>query len=215
MKFVFSQQDSDILQFNWREIRREKAVFCGPGLETSDDACVYASHDIAQLIDWESFDAVDARLRFPDHNCMHKFAIYDDRNIQSATEKWMGFQFADAKKNGHLWMCADLYKQTPLREKQIKLEITLPDIERPAEMLVKSSASPQEEVSRKFAIGNAAGNAWLYLSDADLCALADQAHVSIKDGLTATVTGSMDSLSSNKFDLQRHLNFGFFRPPVA
>jgi CRISPR-associated endonuclease/helicase Cas3 len=197
-----------ILQFNWKAIvngrNSSKPVFEKPGMEGSVDL-LYPSHDLKILFDWEVLhQKLDAAARFGNH----KFALLDNRNMTAATTKWLDRILGDGK-NGHLWMCQDVYERTPLRERQPKIEITLDveDIRDPRKMYVKESGSKDGASSRQFDVENAIGNGWLYLEDEKLLELAEDAGVSPKDGLTVSVRGDMKSAS----DYKRHRSFGFYR----
>ena len=181
-----------------------KPVFDKPGLEGPDDL-LYPSHEVDKLFDWQLLShKLDAAARFSRHEC----ALLDDRNMARATEKWLDRILGDGK-NGHLWMCQDVYERTPLRERQPKIEITLEDIACPVMMNVKESNSIDGASSRKFEVEDAVSNCWLYLDDAELLELADDAGVSTEDGLTASVPG--DFASAAKY--RRNRAFGFYRYP--
>lgn len=195
-----------ILQFNWKAIvngrNYSKPVFEKPGLECSDDL-LYPSHDLEKLLDWETLRIkLDAAARFGEH----EFALLDNRNMNKATEKWLDRILGNGK-NGHLWMCQDVYERTPLRDHQAKIEITLEDIGDPKNMKVKDSKSDDAATSRRFDVEGAICNGWLYLEDAELLELADDAGVSPENGLTVSVRGDMASASKYK----RHRSFGFYR----
>lgn len=199
------QPNVAILQFNWKAIvngrNSSKPVFEKPGLEGSDDL-LYPSHDLEKLFDWETLrHKLDAAARFRNH----EFALLDNRNMNKATEKWLDRILGDGK-NGHLWMCQDVYERTPLRERQPKIEITLEDISYPENMNIKESGSKDGAKSRRLDVEGAISNGWLYLEDAELLKLADDAGVSPEDGLTVSVRGDMASASKYK----RHRSFGFY-----
>ncbi|MFA7242422.1 MAG: CRISPR-associated endonuclease Cas3'' [Sulfuricellaceae bacterium] len=202
------QPNVAILQFNWNAIvngrNNSKAVFKKPGLEGSDDL-LYPSHDLEELFDWALLrHKLDAAARFGNH----EFARLDNRNMSKATEKWLDRILGDGK-NGHLWMCQDVYERTPLRERQPTIEITLAveDIGTPEKMHVRESGSQETAKSRRFDIEETIANGWLYLADDELLELAIEAGVSPEDGLTVSVRG--DTASTLK--CKRHRSFGFYR----
>lgn len=200
------QPNVAILQFNWKAIvngrNSTKPVFEKPGLEGSDDL-LYPSHDLEKLFDWGTLrHKIDAEARFGNH----EFALLDNRSMNKATEKWLDRILGDGK-NGHLWMCQDVYERTPLRERLPKIEITLEDIDDPRNMKVKNTKSKDVAISRRFDVESAIRNGWLYLEDAELLELADDAGVSPEDGLTVSVRGDVASASKYK----RHRSFGFYR----
>ncbi len=230
------QPNVAILQFNWKTIVNRmncsKPVFEKPGLEGPKDEDekinrLYPTHDLEKLFDWNLLGhKLDAAARFrKDH---HQFAFLDDRNMEKATEKWLDRILGDGK-NGHLWMCQDVYERTSLREHQPKIEITLEDIAYPEIMNVKESNSADSASSRKFVVEDEIGNCWLYLDDAELLELADDAGVSTEDGLTVSVRGDIasasttpcsdekasvvrgDIASASKY--KRHRSFGFYHDP--
>lgn len=192
-----------ILQFNWKAIVNGKPVFAKPGLEGSDELA-YPTHDLEKLFNWETLrHKLDAAARFGNH----ELASLDNRNMRKITEEWLNRILGDGK-NGHLWMCQDVYERTPLREHQPKTEITLKveDFSDPRKMYVKESGSKDGSISRKFDVENAITNGWLYLADAELVELAVDAGVSLEDGLTVSVSREMASVSNCK----RHCSFGFY-----
>ncbi|MDP1606301.1 MAG: CRISPR-associated endonuclease Cas3'' [Rhodocyclaceae bacterium] len=192
-----------ILQFNWKAIVNGKPVFAKPGLEGSDELA-YPAHDLGKLFNWEVLRIkLDAAARFGNH----KFALLDNRNMSKATEKWLDRILGDGK-NGHLWMCQDVYERTPLRDRQRRVEITLEDIATPRNMKVQVSGSKEDAKSRQFDVENAIGNGWLYLEDTELLELAVDAGVSPEDGLTVSIRG--DVADAKKY--KRHRSFGFYQP---
>lgn len=200
------QPNVAILQFNWKTIVNimdcSKPVFEKPGLEGVDDL-IYPSHDLENIFDWPLLrNKLDATARFGNH----KFALLDDRNMGKATKLWLDRILGDGK-NGHLWMCQDIYERTPLRERQPKIEITLEDIAYPENMNVKESGSIGGASSRRFNVEDAISNSWLYRDDAELLDLADDAGVNPEDGFTVSARGDLTSASKYK----RHRSFGFYR----
>ena len=203
------QPNIAILQFNWKAIINKgnngKPVFEKPGLEGTDDL-IYSTHDLEKLFDWNMLQhKLDASARFGEH----KFARLDNQNMTRATKKWLDYILGDGK-NGHLWMCQDVYERTPLREHQARIEITLKieDIPDPKRMYVKESSAKDDATSRKFDVEGGIVNGWLYLCDEQLLALAEDAGISPEDGLTVSVHGDIDSASKYR----RHLSFGFYQP---
>jgi CRISPR-associated endonuclease/helicase Cas3 len=200
------QPNVAILQFNWKTIvngrNNSKPVFEKPGLEGSDDL-LYSRHDLGKLFDWERLrHKLDAAARFGNH----EFALLDNRNMMAATKKWMNYILGDGK-NGHLWMCQDVYERTPLRARQMKSEITLKDIAYPKNMNIKESGSKEDAKSRNFDVEEAISNSWLYLEDAELLELAAAADVSQEEGFTVSIHGDVAGTSKYK----RHRSFGFYK----
>lgn len=199
------QPNVAILQFNWKAIVNGKPVFTKPGLEGLDELA-YPTHDLEKLFDWEILrHKLDAAARFGNH----EFALLDNRNMNKAMGKWLDRILGDGK-NGHLWMCQDVYERTPLRERQPRIEITLEDIGDPRNMKVKVSGSKDDATSRQFDVDGAIDNGWLYLEDAGLLELADDAGVSPENGLTVSVRGDVAGTSNYK----RHRSFGFYSSQI-
>jgi CRISPR-associated endonuclease/helicase Cas3 len=201
-----NQPNVAILQFNWKAIangrNNSKPVFEKPGLEGSDDL-LYPIHDLGNLFDWDVLQhKLDATARFGNH----EFAQLDNRNMKAATKTWLDRILGDGK-NGHLWMCQDVYERTPLRARQLQSEISLRDIAYPENMDVKESGSKEDAKSRRFDVEKAIGNGWLYREDAELLELAADAGVSPEDGLTVSIRGDLADTSKYK----RHRSFGFYR----
>ena len=109
-----------VLQFNFRHATGAKACFSQPGLEHNDRP--YATHDLAQLLDWDELQRcgqIDARARFNKES--HPFAAYDDK----ATEEQIGncaWRFLESENS--LWMGRDTYDKVPLREPSLKAVIS-------------------------------------------------------------------------------------------
>ncbi len=205
------QPNIAILQFNWNAIlngrNNSKPVFEKPGLEGPKDEdekknLLYPTHDLEMLFDWENLRyKLDAAARFGNH----EFARLDNRNMIAATKTWLDRILGDGK-NGHLWMCQDVYERTPLRARQLKSEITLKNIADPMWMDVRESGSKDGGKSRRFDVEKAIGNGWLYREDAELLELAADAGVSQEDGLTVSIRGDLADTSEYK----RHRSFGFY-----
>lgn len=105
-----------ILQFNFLYARNggKAACFQRPGLEGSDEAAKYKSHDLAKLVDWrvlKECGQIDARLRFLTEK--HPLARFDDasseRVISAVSKRFM-------RSDAPHWMGADTYTQAPLRD---------------------------------------------------------------------------------------------------
>ena len=198
------QPNVAILQFNWKFLKsggnNSQAVFTKPGLEGPD--ALY-NHDLEKLFDWQTLQhKLDATARFGDH----EFARLDDRSLEAATGKWLNFLLGDGKSS-QMWMCDDVYRCTPLREPTPTLEVTLPNIEEPENMLIRDSSLKQDSVSRRFDVEAAVNNGWLYLEDAELLELAEAASVSPAEGMTVTLPGEISSAEKYR----RHRSFGFYR----
>ena len=200
------QPNVAILQFNWKFLERDgkgdQPVFTKPGLEGTEVA--YPSHhDLEKLFDWPVLQhKLDTTARFG----AHEFARLDDLSLEAATRKWLKYLLGDGN-NDQMWMCDDVYRCTPLREPSQTLEVTLENIEEPEKMSVSDSALKQGAVSWKFDVEAAVRNGWLHLEDAELLELAEDASVSPKEGMTATLRGEI----SDAVKYRRHCSFGFYR----
>ena len=199
-----------LLQFNLRHITNksdQKPVFEKPGLESWDH--LYDTHDLAQLFNWDILQhKLDASARFGEH----QFAKLDDRNMSCAIKKWFDYILGDGK-DGHLWMCQDVYERTPLRNIQPRMDIILKseDLSNPNKMYIREYNKKEE--SRRFDVKKEINNGWLYLNDEALLALADDAGVRAEDGFTVSVfseSGQQDGRGYSEYT--RHCSFGFFKP---
>ena len=100
-----------VLQFNFRHARGDVASFSQPGLEHNDRP--YASHDLAQLLDWNELQRcgqIDARARF--NKEIHPFAAFDDK---AAEEQIDACAWRFLESGSPLWMGHDTYYKVPLR----------------------------------------------------------------------------------------------------
>lgn len=103
---------------NFEQRRRDKAVFCYPGLESNEE--LYASRDIKNLLPWDDkneLTAFDARLRFvgvgEGWGC--RFAEFDDKSLRRSIGKFKRI-FFDVDTPSPLIMAEGAYRDTPLRE---------------------------------------------------------------------------------------------------
>ena len=101
-----------VLQFNFRFATGAKTCFSQPGLEHKDRP--YASHDLAQLLDWSEVQRcgqIDARVRF--NKEVHPFSAFDDKATEEQIDD-CAWRFLAS--DGALWMGHDTYDKVPLRE---------------------------------------------------------------------------------------------------
>lgn len=108
-----SEPNIEILQFNFKEVERYKAVFTRPGYEyLGIDSSTHPSHDLCLLIDEPKINMrLDSSLRFD--TISHKFSEYDTKSIKASLEEFFG----PIIKNESKWMDSDFYEKASLRDK--------------------------------------------------------------------------------------------------
>lgn len=110
---LVSEPNVAILQYNWRYIisKPDEPIFCRPGLETAKEYS-YQSHDLAELLNWNYLDAINAKLRFG----AHPFAKKDDEIWRKQLKEPLHIIKADPAW-ASVWMTQGFYHKYPLRTK--------------------------------------------------------------------------------------------------
>ena len=97
-----------VLQYNYRHCDQQTLAFCRPGFEI--DKGNPWSHDLSELLRWESLEEINASLRIGNQ----PMALLEDRVIQSILTKPM--ETLIGKRRPQDWMTGYFYSRYPLRE---------------------------------------------------------------------------------------------------
>lgn len=188
-----------VLQFNYRQARGEKTVFCRPGFESKDNP--FTSHDLRELLDWDRLENLDAGLMFESH----RFAELDKNSISKELAVPLGKLF-DLSAARPWWIGQAIYDEYPLRENEPQLDIHWDGEKFYFLMLSKQDA---KWVTRDSVhCEPRAGNDWLVWEPRRLLDECQEAHIKPEDGLRVSVRGhSLKALYESQYRLDQ--SFGF------
>lgn len=202
-----------ILQFNALQLRGgdgQGRAFVRPGLELADAR--HPSHDLAELLDWESLREVDARMRYSDR---HAFAVADDQALGFELSHRSGPFARFLRTDDGLWMGVKTYSDARLRTRGTEISLRVSE----------TGAVFREEAGRRRsdcsqwvsmalderAIRARVENDWLTRSLGELADLAREAEISLERALAVTLPDYSHAEMPLADSLKWDLSFGWLR----
>lgn len=212
-----TQPNIAVLQRNARSLRgatQGGAVFCRPGLEPERREHLYASHDLADLFDWEALDEIGPTVRYDPR---HRFTIEDDNALRNELEhRSRPLQQFLATGRG-LWMGEGIYSAARLREHKAQERLLLSEDgqlwreerERGEVRRVRVHMGPAQIETR-------VENDWLTLNTQEMLSLADEAGIDPHRALAVDVRAPRrDPDENEKERIVWDQSFGWWHVPRA